>query len=73
MNRFRPNITVSGCEPYAEDHWGSISIGGGAPVPGMAVPYDFLLTFIEPQCFTWLSLTTPLRHFKRTDLQHWLN
>ena len=27
MNRFRPNLVVSGCEPYAEDSWKKISIG----------------------------------------------
>jgi uncharacterized protein YcbX len=27
MNRFRPNIVVSGCDPYAEDHWHELSIG----------------------------------------------
>ncbi len=27
MNRFRPNVVVSGCEPYAEDTWGNIVIG----------------------------------------------
>ena len=27
MNRFRPTIVVSGCEPYAEDTWGEIRIG----------------------------------------------
>ena len=27
MNRFRPNIVVSGCESYAEDHWQKIQIG----------------------------------------------
>jgi len=27
MNRFRPNLVVKGCEPYAEDNWKKIRIG----------------------------------------------
>ena len=27
MNRFRPNLVVSGCEPYEEDGWKRISLG----------------------------------------------
>lgn len=27
MNRFRPNMVVSGCEPYAEDNWHTVRIG----------------------------------------------
>ncbi len=27
MNRFRPNLVVSGCEPYAEDGWEHIAVG----------------------------------------------
>jgi uncharacterized protein len=28
MNRFRPNLVVSGAAPYAEDAWGEIRVGG---------------------------------------------
>ncbi|HHJ38606.1 MAG: hypothetical protein AXA67_03995 [Methylothermaceae bacteria B42] len=28
MRRFRPNLVVSGCQPYAEDAWKRIAIGG---------------------------------------------
>ena len=27
MNRFRPNLVVSGCEPFAEDYWQNVRIG----------------------------------------------
>ena len=27
MRRFRPNVVVAGCEPYAEDHWARLRIG----------------------------------------------
>ena len=27
MNRFRPNIVVRGCDPFAEDTWNRIQIG----------------------------------------------
>ena len=27
MNRFRPNMVVKGCEPFAEDTWKRIRIG----------------------------------------------
>lgn len=28
MNRFRPNLVVTGCAPYAEDNWPRLDIGG---------------------------------------------
>lgn len=28
MNRFRPNLVISGCDPYAEDRWVRFSAGG---------------------------------------------
>lgn len=35
MNRFRPNLVVSGSAPYAEDRWGEIRIGGQAVLRGV--------------------------------------
>jgi uncharacterized protein YcbX len=28
MDRFRPNLVVEGCGPFAEDAWGAFAIGG---------------------------------------------
>ena len=28
MDRFRPNVVVAGCAPYAEDGWGMVRLGG---------------------------------------------
>jgi hypothetical protein len=33
MNRFRPNVVVRGCEPFAEDTWSRISIGEARAEP----------------------------------------
>ena len=42
MNRFRPNLVVRGCNPYAEDGWGELRIGATAfrvaePCPRCAI------------------------------------
>ena len=34
MDRFRPNIVVAGCPPYAEDGWTAFTIGGGVRLLG---------------------------------------
>jgi len=42
MNRFRPNLVVRGCGPYAEDGWGEVRAGGAVfrvaePCPRCAI------------------------------------
>ena len=51
MNRFRPNITVSGCsKPFAEDNWGSVVIGGGGSGErsGKETPRPVACDFVKP-------------------------
>lgn len=35
MNRFRPNIVVSGCAPFEEDHWLRLTAGTAAGGSGV--------------------------------------
>ncbi len=37
MNRFRPNVVVKGCEPFAEDTWSRIRIGEACAEQGRSV------------------------------------
>ena len=37
MDRFRPNVVLSGCEPFAEDTWSRIRIGEADAEPGGSV------------------------------------
>jgi len=37
MNRFRPNVVVRGCEPFAEDTWSRIRIAEARAEPGDAL------------------------------------
>ncbi|KAK9815329.1 hypothetical protein WJX72_001876 [[Myrmecia] bisecta] len=41
MNRFRPNITVDGCEPFAEDTWATAAVGSGSTATPPIV-FDFV-------------------------------
>lgn len=58
MNRFRPNIVVAGCGPFAEDRWKEITIGG---VPFDVVrPCERCATITVDQA-TGIRSTEPLR------------
>jgi len=52
MNRFRPNIVVRGCEPYAEDSWRRIQIG------------DVVLEVVKP-CVRCVITTTDQKTAER--------
>ncbi|MEE9492194.1 MAG: MOSC domain-containing protein [Gammaproteobacteria bacterium] len=47
MRRFRPNIVVSGCDPYAEDSWKEIRINGVVFV-GVKACSRCIFTTIDP-------------------------
>ena len=68
MARFRPNLVISGCEGYAEDHWREITIGSidfrlPKPCSRCAVPA------IDPE--TAETGKEPLRTLNRT--RKWQN
>lgn len=44
MDRFRPNVVISGCPPYAEDGWAAFSIGGGVRLLGAALCIRCVIT-----------------------------
>ena len=58
MNRFRPNLTVSGGGPYAEDRWSRIQIGG--MVLNLVKPCDRCVITTTDQTTTERG-TEPLR------------
>lgn len=49
MLRFRPNLVVSGCEPYAEDRWKRIRIGELEFEVAKACS-RCILTTVDPEC-----------------------
>lgn len=66
MNRFRPNLVVGGCEPYAEDTWGQIMIGSAKM--HVVKPCDRCVTTTVDQS-TGRKGTEPLRAL-RTYRKH---
>lgn len=48
MRRFRPNIVVTGCEPYAEDNWKSFSTSG-IEMRGVKLCSRCVLTTVDPE------------------------
>ena len=71
MRRFRPNLVISGCEPYAEDSFGALSIGG---VAFRAVKRcdRCVVTTIDPE--TGERSKEPLRtlsHYRLEDHKVW--
>jgi len=47
MSRFRPNVVVAGCAPYAEDHWQHIQLGD-IPCRGVKNCTRCVVTTIDP-------------------------
>jgi uncharacterized protein YcbX len=58
MSRFRPNLVVSGSEPFAEDTWGRVEVGT-ATIRGVKPCSRCVMTTIDPD--TLLSGKEPLR------------
>ncbi len=48
MERFRPNIVVSGCNPFAEDHWHQFTLGK-IPMRGVKPCSRCILTTVDPK------------------------
>ena len=48
MRRFRPNIVVTGCDPFAEDHWKKFTVGS-VPMRGVKRCSRCILTTVDPE------------------------
>ncbi len=71
MRRFRPNLVISGCEPYAEDGFAELSIGGLA-FRGVKRCERCVVTTIDPT--TGAQGKEPLRtlsHYRLEDSKVW--
>jgi uncharacterized protein YcbX len=71
MQRFRPNIVVSGCEPFAEDAWATLTIGS-LGFRGVKRCDRCVVTTVDPE--TAQAGVEPLRTlatFRREDGKVW--
>jgi uncharacterized protein YcbX len=71
MQRFRPNIVVSGCEPFAEDGWARLAVGA-LGFRGVKRCDRCVVTTVDPE--TGDSGVEPLRTlatFRREDGKVW--
>jgi uncharacterized protein len=66
MRRFRPNLVISGCEPYAEDRFGELSIGS-LTFRGVKRCERCVVTTVNPE--TGESSKEPLRTLARYRLE----
>ena len=60
MRRFRPNVTVSGCAPFAEDTWQRIRIGD-VMFDGPKLCDRCVMTTIDPERGIAHAQKEPLR------------
>lgn len=49
MERFRPNIVVSGCLPHSEDNWGTVRVGEEVILRGLKPCGRCKMTTVEPE------------------------
>lgn len=71
MRRFRPNLVISGCAPYAEDFFAELSIGGVA-FRGVKRCERCVVTTVNPE--TGVQGKEPLRtlsHYRLEDDKVW--
>lgn len=71
MRRFRPNIVVSGCEPFAEDTWATLTIGA-LGFRGVKRCDRCVVTTVDPDTAqTGVEPLRTLATFRRWDGKVW--
>ena len=66
MNRFRPNIVVAGCEPFAEDGWQQLQIGTATFYPVKPCARCPIPTIDQATAAVGKEPLTTLAKFRRT-------